>query len=61
MLLQQIAQDVPAEKMRIVSYHPGMIKTAATENIPESYFPGGIPWDKREYCSIDAAVPHAPG
>ena len=23
MLLQQIAQDVPAEKLRIVSFHPG--------------------------------------
>ena len=61
MLLQQIAQDVPAEKLRIVSFHPGMIKTAATEHIPESYFPNGIAWDKRECLSIDAAVPRSPG
>ena len=50
MLLQQIAQDVPSEKLRIISYHPGLIKTDATKDIfPEGYFPEGIPWDSREY------------
>ncbi|CAM1504624.1 Fc.00g022150.m01.CDS01 [Cosmosporella sp. VM-42] len=56
MLLQQIAQDVPAETMRIVNYHPGLIKTQATEDvIPEEYFPGGIPWDSPELAG-DFAV-----
>lgn len=46
MLLQQIAKDVDPEKLRIVSYHPGLIKTDATKNL----FPLGyvVPWDTRK-------------
>ena len=32
MLLQQIAKDVPAEKLQIVSYHPGGIFTELAEH-----------------------------
>lgn len=48
MLLQQIAQNVEPEKLRIVSYHPGLIKTDTTKDL-EKYFPGGVPWDTRKY------------
>lgn len=43
MLLQQIAKDVDPDKLRIVSYHPGLLKTDATKDV----FPAGytVPWD----------------
>ncbi|KAM7197911.1 putative short chain dehydrogenase [Naviculisporaceae sp. PSN 640] len=53
MLLQQTAKDVDPEKLRIVSYHPGLIKTDATKDL----FPMGytVPWDTPELAG-DFAV-----
>lgn len=47
MVLQQIAKDVPAEKLRIISYHPGLLKTDATKDLP---FPPDFtpPWCARK-------------
>ncbi|KAM7183288.1 putative short chain dehydrogenase [Rhypophila sp. PSN 637] len=54
LLLQQIAKDVDPDKLRIVSYHPGLLKTDATKDLP---FPPGVevPWDTPELAG-DFAV-----
>ena len=46
MLLEQIAQDVPSDVMRIMNYHPGLIQTDATKDIfPD---PAAVPWETRK-------------
>lgn len=44
MLLQQIAQDVPREKMRIVSFHPGLVRTETTKGLFPDKGDGEAPW-----------------
>ncbi|CAH0042527.1 unnamed protein product [Clonostachys rhizophaga] len=48
MLLQQIAQDVPREKMRIVSFHPGLVRTETTKGLFPDKGDGEAPWYSSE-------------
>ncbi|KAF7559024.1 hypothetical protein G7046_g5130 [Stylonectria norvegica] len=67
MLLQQIADSVPADTLYIVNFHPGLVRTLATQDIfPDGYFPNGVPWDSDDLggnfavwlASPDAAFLH---
>lgn len=52
MLLQQIAQDVSPDKMRIINYHPGLIETETVKSLmPADYMPEFVPWDSRKYSN----------
>ncbi|KAK7211625.1 hypothetical protein V2G26_018803 [Clonostachys chloroleuca] len=48
MLLQQIAHDVPREKMRIVSFHPGLVRTETTKGLFPDKGDGEAPWYSSE-------------
>ncbi|CAG9956980.1 unnamed protein product [Clonostachys rosea f. rosea IK726] len=54
MLLQQIAQDVPREKMRIVSFHPGLVRTETTKGLFPDKGDGEAPWYS---CFSSAELP----